>query len=162
MRRRFRLRSQEVILIAAMMLLALTAADQYLDLGRWGAVPTVESGELSGAPQVTDGDTLRLNGVRIRLAGIDAPEISTAAGRAAKRHLAELIAGADVGCIDTGERSYDRVVAICSLAGGEDMAGRMVADGWAMEAPRFSGGRYAELQRQAEGRALGMHGGDWD
>lgn len=152
---------RELVLLAAMVLLVVSALSQHL--GQRGATDAVAPGaestpSLSGPARVTDGDTIRLEGVRIRLQGIDAPEIATAEGRAARRHLAGVIGAGDVTCTDTGERSYDRVVAVCRTEAGEDLAERMVADGWAVDLPRFSGGRYEPAEQQAREMGRGMHG----
>ena len=42
-----------------------------LVLGLW---PTIALGEIIGTASVTDGDTIKIHGERIRLHGIDAPE----------------------------------------------------------------------------------------
>lgn len=112
---------------------------------------------IAGPPtRVTDGDTIRIGATRIRLDGIDAPEMSTPYGEPARRHLAGLIGGRSVRCIDEGERSYDRVVAICYLD-GQDLGAAMVRDGWARDWARYSGGRYAALEVAAVLKARGMH-----
>ena len=116
--------------------------------------------DLAGRPtRITDGDTLRLGAQRIRLHGIDAPEMSTPDGEPARRHLARLVGSSPIRCRDTGERSYDRIVAQCWAADGRDLAAAMVEDGWAHDWPRFSGGRYAEAQASAAANHRGLHGG---
>lgn len=100
-----------------------------------------------------------MGAVRIRLHGIDAPEMNTANGRAAREHLRSLIGGGEIRCSDTGSRSYDRVVAACFGPDGRDLALAMVEDGWAVDLPRFSGGRYQAAQQFAETRRLGIHHG---
>lgn len=107
---------------------------------------------------ITDGDTLIVDGVKIRLHGIDAPELrDSEAGLAARAHLTRLVAYSTLRCVLTGERSYDRYVAKCRLPTGEDVAGRMVRDGWAVDWPRFSKGRYAGEQAQAYRAGIGMY-----
>jgi endonuclease YncB( thermonuclease family) len=116
--------------------------------------------ELAGRPtRITDGDTFRLGADRIRLSGIDAPELSTPQGPVAKAELARLIGRQDVRCEDTGERSYDRIVAVCYGPGGQDLAAEMVRNGWARDWPRYSQGRYAAMQREAERAGRGIHAG---
>ena len=46
-----------------------------------GAQPEASAGVLSGRADVIDGDTLDVAGTRIRLFGIDAPEVSQTCGR---------------------------------------------------------------------------------
>lgn len=123
---------------------AATAADRFAVTGR----PT----------RVTDGDTLRFGETRVRLHGVDAPEMNTDEGREARRRLIALIGDGEVRCRDTGQRSYERVVAVCYDARGRDLAAAMVQAGWAYDAPRFSGGRYAPDQRRAELSGAGLFG----
>ena len=79
-----------------------------------------------GAAQIIDGDTIDLEGVRIRLAGIDACELDQVAkigtetwpcGTLAKARLVELAAGADVRCIWSELDLYGRALAICDIYG---------------------------------------------
>ncbi|RLQ88937.1 thermonuclease family protein [Notoacmeibacter ruber] len=103
------------------------------------------------ANAVIDGDGLVVDGVEIRLCGIDAPEFQRPGGREATDYLRRLVAGREVICIRVGEgsvcdgrsrpRSYDRVVAQCFI-GQTDLAGQMVRAGHAVDWPRFSGGAY--------------------
>lgn len=78
------------------------------------------------AQAITDGDTLKLNGVTYRLWGIDAPETKQncpdgwAAGRLATTHLQSLISGRNVICERKDTDRYGRTVAICR-AGGEEL-----------------------------------------
>lgn len=89
---------------------------------------------------ITDGDTLRCaDGTRVRIAGIDAPEISPCAqGRhctpgdanASKRSLAGMASGRTLSCRRVGT-SYKRAVAFCS-AGGTDLSCAQVMSGHAV------------------------------
>jgi endonuclease YncB( thermonuclease family) len=129
-------------------------------LSRLGASSSVAElgATLSGrATRITDGDTIRIGDTRIRLRGIDAPEMSTPNGEPARRHLANLIGPQPVRCTDTGERSYDRVVAVCYGADGRDLGEAMVEAGWAVDLPRFSGGRYTPHQAEAARLGVGIY-----
>lgn len=113
---------------------------------------------LAGRPtHVTDGDTIRFGPTRVRLHGIQAPEMDTADGARARAALATLIGAGEVSCEDTGERSYRRVVARCFDAQGRDLSEQMVREGWATDWPRFSGGRYALAQVIATAEGRGRH-----
>jgi endonuclease YncB( thermonuclease family) len=115
--------------------------------------------EFKGRPtRITDGDTFRLGKTRVRLLGVDAPEMSTAAGELAKLHLERLVAEAKgpLRCLDTGERTYERVVAKCYTARGEDISKAMAEAGWATAMVRFSGVTYVPAQAQAMWRRQGM------
>lgn len=80
----------------------------------WGA--GVVAGELQGrVVDVHDGDTLTLldndrQQHKIRLAGIDAPELGQAFGRAAREHLAQRVAGVAVRVSTTKTDRYGRIV----------------------------------------------------
>lgn len=97
---------------------------------------------------ITDGDTLRCtDGTRVRLAGIDAPEISPCAperkcvsgdGTASRRSLAGLASARTLRCEAVGI-SYKRIVAFCS-AGALDLSCAQVRAGQAVT-------RYSEKAR---------------
>ena len=94
---------------------------------------------------VTDGDTFRCtDGKKIRVHGIDAPEMDTQLGPASKAALAEIIGDQAVVCEQSGT-SYDRIVATC-LLDGQDIAALMVQRAQARDCPRYSGGAYAEYE----------------
>jgi len=64
-----------------------------------------------GVPRVIDGDSIEVAGQRIRIWGVDAPEMNTDAGKDAARFLALALRGRDVSCVDTGGRTWGRIVA---------------------------------------------------
>src|SRR5688572_12430183 len=66
--------------------------------------------ELVGTPRVVDGDTLEVDGTRVRLLGIDAPERGEPGSAEATSALLGIIAGREVTCTDTGGRTHRRVV----------------------------------------------------
>lgn len=110
-------------------------------------------GTISGrVERVADGDTFTVNGQRIRICGIDAPEKNLAAGRRALEEMERLVSGRSVKCKIVGHgtpcdglsfsSSYDRVVAQCHI-GVRDVAAEMVRRGHAEDWPQFSGGFYA-------------------
>jgi endonuclease YncB( thermonuclease family) len=119
---------------------------------------------------VVDGDSLEIAGRRIRLFGIDAPELhqecTTADGRAydcgaaARRALADLIAAAAVACTPTGT-SHDRAVALCR-ASGRDLSEEQVRAGHALELRNFSRGRYRAAEREAQAARRGLWAGRFD
>ncbi|MHA3980408.1 thermonuclease family protein [Halovulum sp. GXIMD14794] len=112
--------------------------------------PASSPADITGTARVIDGDSLVVAGVEMRLNGLDAPEVPTAAGQRARAGLARIARG-PVSCDLTGERSYDRMIARCANANG-DLAAQMVAAGLALDCARYSGGRYARYET-AEARA---------
>lgn len=101
--------------------------------------------------RVRDGDTLELEGRAIRLQGVAAPELADPLGRESRDALARLVAGRSIACAPDGTRTHGRIVAIC-MADGRDLGAALVAAGLARDCPRFSGGRYADLERAAAAR----------
>ncbi len=99
-----------------------------------------------GSVHVIDGDTLELHGERIRLFGIDAPELKQtcrrdgqtwACGQAARQALAEKIGSHDIRCVPQDHDTYGRTVSECFLD-GESLNGWMVRHGWALAYRRYS------------------------
>ena len=86
---------------------------------------------------VIDGDTFVLNGTRIRVAGIDAPETHPARcpqeaqlGAAATQKLAELLRGRPLWVSGLKTDRFGRAVAVVRVA-GEDVADAMIGSGLA-------------------------------
>ncbi len=110
-------------------------------------VAAANGGEVSGRAVVVDGDTIEVRGRRIRLHGIDAPELDQKCqgrdgrwlkcGRKARFFLANMLRGRTVTCEGVDTDRYGRMVAICRV-GGEDMGRRMVSSGWAVAYRRYS------------------------
>jgi endonuclease YncB( thermonuclease family) len=103
---------------------------------------------IRGYATVTDGDTLKVAGIKIRLGGLASPEISERGGREAKSALADHVSGRIVVCYPDGTRTYDRIVATCEVD-GRDVAAFLVESGVARDCPRFSRGRYAVFETSA-------------
>jgi endonuclease YncB( thermonuclease family) len=101
-----------------------------------------------------DGDTVRLNGDRIRLIGMDAPELEQtctdatgrewACGEAARQALGSRLAG-PLRCEPDGRDRYGRILAYCSVA-GDDLGAAMVRAGLAVSYPEY-GGEEEEARR---------------
>ena len=102
--------------------------------------------QISGEAHVIDGDTIRVSERRIRIFGIDAPEI----GQRCRKHGRDLNCGVDarnlliriignnpVTCAPHGSDRYSRTVATC-YAGGVDIGKAMVTNGHAVAYTRYS------------------------
>ncbi|MDE2098031.1 MAG: thermonuclease family protein [Patescibacteria group bacterium] len=101
-----------------------------------------------GYPQIIDGDTIKIKGQPIRLAGIDAEELSEPHGIEARKAMTAIIGGGLVTCEDTGERSHNRIVATCRTMIGTDIGQAIVAFGAALDCARYSAGRYRAYEPQ--------------
>lgn len=114
--------------------------------------------------EVVDGDGLHLGSERIRLWGIDAPELdqkckrggaSYPCGQQARAALAALVAAGEVRCERVNHDRYGRTVARCSVE-GRDLGAEMVRLGWAVDFPRYSEGFYREQERDARKARRGV------
>lgn len=111
------------------------------------------------APTVHDGDTLRCGADRIRLFGVDAPEVRRGAKAAeplayeARDLLIQLTRGR-VGCRVVAQDHYGRHVARCWSSASPDINAAMIRPGLATEWRAFSKGAYeaAEDEAKAAGR----------
>jgi len=108
-------------------------------------VPQVET-ILRGRCWVIDGDTIVIDRVHVRLAGIDAPELDHPWGQRSKWALVQLCKGQTVTARVRPELSYDRLVAECFLPDGRDLAAELVRIGLALDWTKFSGGKYRHLE----------------
>jgi endonuclease YncB( thermonuclease family) len=129
---------------------------------------------LEGTARVVDGDTLEINGQRIRLWGIDAfehaqtcqqPAGAYACGRAAAQAMEELTRNQHVRCVRHDTDRYKRVVAQC-FVGTTDLGHALVMRGWAFDYTHYSGGFYKDTENGARDAKRGAWGGSfqwpWD
>lgn len=101
---------------------------------------------IMGACYVVDGDTIKIKQQRIRLMGIDAPEMDQPYGEKAKWAMHGLTKGQIVSVHIVGEDIHGRSVGICYLQDGRDLAAELVRMGLALDWPYFSKGKYAHLE----------------
>ncbi|MFZ1727253.1 MAG: thermonuclease family protein [Albidovulum sp.] len=109
-------------------------------------IEVVSVDEVRGRAWVIDGDTIDIGGQRIRLAGIDAPELDHPYGKNAKWALVNLCKGREVRAVFDGDQSYNRTVATCYLPDGRDLSAEMVKAGMAIDWPKFSRRKYSGLE----------------
>lgn len=119
---------------------------------------------LVGHARVVDGDTLEIQGIRVRLEGIDAPEIGQtcpgrwfgrwSAGRDAAAELKHMINSAVVQCRSLGTDSYGRMLGLCS-ANGLDLNREMVRRGYAWAFVKYSA-RFVADEKVARDAAAGI------
>ncbi len=117
---------------------------------------------LSGRADAIDGDTLRLAGERVRLLGIDAPELAqscgppdaaVACGWAARSTLAALVRKGPLSCTGREKDRYGRLLATCTLD-GLDLGAQIVAAGHAV-----ADGRYGAEEAAARSARAGIWSG---
>jgi endonuclease YncB( thermonuclease family) len=158
------------LLYATLRLVASALTAGFLFTGTAGpksGLDAIRAG-IAGPAKVVDGDTIAVNGARIRLEGIDAPE----AGQTCRRRpsgdwpcgteamvaLAGLIEGKLVRCEPRGRDRYGRMLGVCFL-GAEDVSAWMVRRGHAWAFVRYSQ-RYVAEERQARAQGLGIWQGE--
>ncbi|CAN7483709.1 thermonuclease family protein [Caulobacter sp. LjRoot300] len=111
------------------------------------------------APAVHDGDTLRCGSERVRLFGVDAPEVRRGSTPAeplayeARDELVRLTRGR-VGCRFVARDRYQRFVGRCWSDATPDVNAALIRSGFATEYGRYSKGAYhaAEDEARAAGR----------
>ena len=123
-----------------------------------------------GMARAIDGDTLDVDGTRVRLHGIDAPEVRQqceapsgekwACGQRARAALTTWIGGGVIACAGRGHDRYHRLIAIC-WADADDLGHRMVANGWAVAYRRYSAD-YVQDEESARGGRLGIWSGTFN
>lgn len=111
-----------------------------------GATAAVQAQDVSGSARASDGDTLNMTGIVIRLHGIDAPEFKQscnrsgsnwACGKEAADKLATLVEGKALRCEYRDTDDYGRTVAMCRI-GQTDLSAAMVDAGLAVALPNFT------------------------
>jgi endonuclease YncB( thermonuclease family) len=125
--------------------------------------------ELRGIAKVVDGDTLRVEGIPVRLDSIDAPETDQLCQREGRpwlcgdgstEALRMLAEGREVVCITSGIDRYRRILAECWAGEPDPIAASlnaaMVRQGWALDYTKYSKGRHATEQLEAEIEGVGI------
>jgi endonuclease YncB( thermonuclease family) len=123
---------------------------------------------LVGQASVIDGDTIDIQGTRIRLEGIDAPEIAQTCasrmlgtwrcGEAAASAMRRLTVGQVLNCERRGIDKYKRVLAVC-FVGGADINAEMVREGLAWAFVKYSRS-YVREEAQAHAEHVGVWQGE--
>ena len=96
--------------------------------------------------KITDGDTIKINGNKIRFSGIDTPELkqtcikdseNNSCGLTAKQILIDKIAKNKVVCIKEGKDRYKRILAEC-FVNNESLSRYLVRSGYAFAYRKYS------------------------
>ena len=136
---------------------------------------TVQASEIVGFPKVVDGDTIHIKSYKIRLEGIDAPEMKQKCkkpylkimffnfqkdyycGQMSKKKLVQKIGNKPVKCILLGKDRYKRYLAKC-LKGTINLNRWMVRNGYAIAYRKYSK-IYIPDENFAKEEKLGLWGG---
>ena len=123
--------------------------------------------------RVVDGDTIHLNGEKIRFTGIDTPELKQTCikegfidpcGVTAKEILIVKIGDNKVECISEGKDQYKRTLAEC-FVNGESLSSHLVRSGYAFAYRKYSK-KYIPDEDFAKANQVGMWSMDfqypWD
>ena len=107
---------------------------------------------------VHDGDTVTVlqdaRQIKVRLYGIDAPELKQPYGKKSKQFLANLIAGEAVEVEENGKDRYKRTIGTIYL-NDKDINAQMVENGYAWAYRKFSK-KYAPQESEAKYQKLGL------
>lgn len=118
----------------------------------------------TGAARIIDGDTVEIEGRKVRLYGIDAPELHqkcltmsglvVPCGKIAKQIINDIIGKSLLHCEKIGTDRYRRTIARCK-ANNMDIGREMVRRGWAVAYRRYSRD-YLHEEEKAEARGVGL------
>ena len=118
---------------------------------------------------VVDGDTIHLNGEKIRFTGIDTPELKQTCikngiidpcGVTAKEILIKKIGDNNVECINEGKDQYKRTLAEC-FVNGESLSSYLVRRGYAFAYRGYSK-KYIPDEDYAKANQIGMWSMEFD
>ena len=113
--------------------------------------------------KIVDGDTIVLNGEKIRFSGIDTPELKQTCmngdqkvfcGKLAKMLLVKKIGNKTPECIREGKDVYKRTLAECFI-NGESLSGFLVRSGYAFAYRKYSK-KFIKDEEFAKENKLGM------
>mgnify|MGYP005659321519 FL=1 len=113
--------------------------------------------------KITDGDTIKINGEKIRFSGIDTPELNqtcvkegvkNSCGLTAKQILIDKIIDNKVKCIKEGKDRYKRILAEC-FVNNESLSRYLVRSGYAFAYRKYSK-KFIIDEDYARANTLGM------
>ena len=119
--------------------------------------------------KITDGDTIKVNGEKIRFSGIDTPElkqtcikqgIKKPCGITAKQILIDKIGKSNVKCIEEGQDQYKRILAEC-FVNNESLSSYLVRSGYAFAYRKYSK-KFITDEDYARANKLGMWSMEFD
>lgn len=131
---------------------------------------------ITGRASIVDADTIDIRDIRVRFNGVDAPEKwqrckqsrnrSYRCGRDAAFALDDFLAASRPTTCRLIERESGnggkRWIGECFRADGKSVNEWLVLSGWAVDWPKYSGGRYAAHQAQARAQSAGIWKGSFE
>ena len=133
------------------------------------ALPAQSEKIITGKARIVDGDTIEVNYIKIRLHGIDAPEIKQSCsinnvlwlcGIESEKALKKLISNQDVNCDIIDKDRYNRSIGIC-FVNNQNINDYMVRNGWAI-AYRYYSDDYIDQEEEAKQKKLGIWQGKFE
>ena len=124
----------------------------------------VVSADISGAALISDGDTITISGMKVRLSGIDTPErdqtcrkagVTWKCGYEVTETLRGWLATKEVRCLGDTKDRYGRLIADC-FVDGYNVNARLVSEGLALGYRKYS-----EKYVPQEGRAKAANRDLW-
>ncbi|MDA1090477.1 MAG: thermonuclease family protein [Proteobacteria bacterium] len=126
--------------------------------------------DVTGPARIIDGDTIHIGKTKIRLHGIDAPEMKQickrndgkpwACGVAATQALRKMVGSQAVTCKGNTRDRYKRLIAVCYV-GTFNINEQMVTDGWALAYRKYSKD-YVRAEMLAKSQREGVWGGEFE
>ncbi len=119
--------------------------------------------------KITDGDSIKIGMSRIRLQGIDAPELKQkcikknheySCGMDSKNFLKDLIKDSDVKCKYKELDRYNRILGMCFVK-GVNINEQMVENGWALAYRKYNK-IFVENEKNARKNLRGIWAGDFE
>ena len=113
--------------------------------------------------KIVDGDTIHLNGEKIRFSGIDTPElkqtcfkddVKNLCGIKAKQILVNKIGNNTVECISEGRDQYKRILAEC-FVNNESLSSYLVRSGYAFAYRKYSN-KFIKDEDYAKANQIGI------
>ncbi len=152
------------MLAIAVLLAVVSLVGRWLGLDDQGRQRLGEP-DWAGPARVIDGDSIVVDGIEVRLQGIDAPEGRQACrrqgkewdcGEEARRVLQKIIAGQRVFCHAVKEDQHHRALAVCRV-GDMELNREMVRQGFAVSYPS-----YRQEEHEAKAGKLGLWSGEFE
>lgn len=129
----------------------------------------VISSDFSNTLEITDGDSLKIGKNRVRLQGIDAPELKQKCvkenqeyncGVDSKNFLKYLVNDSDVECEYKELDRYNRILGMC-FVNGVNINEQMVENGWALAYRKYNK-IFIDNESNAKKRSRGIWSGDFE